>query len=203
MKGIYAAKNWFSAVLSPITKAAIKFHLSPNLFTLIGVLGGVLAGIGIFELQAWLVLTGVIVRLAGANLDGAVARARNLQSKRGFWINELGDRLADTALFAGFFVLANNSAGTWVTTFQLIAMALAVVPTAVSLWGHFHGVTRINGGPFGKSERAFGAVLVVLVIQLGSPLVQTLETWAVLVVFGSLLTAEVRSRRIGRELSGL
>lgn len=203
MRGIYGAKHWFSRVLSPFTRMAVSLRLSPDLFTIIGVAGGVLAGIGVFQLQAWLVLLGVVIRLAGANLDGAVARARNVTSRRGFWVNELGDRLADMALFAGFFCLAGTRVGTWVSLFQLAALVLAAAPTLVSVWGHSQGVERVNGGPFGKSERAFGAVLTVLLIQLGTPMPLTLESWAVLVVFGSLLTAEVRARKISRELNRL
>ncbi|MEY2945498.1 MAG: hypothetical protein RL243_244 [Actinomycetota bacterium] len=203
VRGIYAAKQWFGRVLSPVTRFSVSLGLSPNLFTFIGVGGGVIAGIGVFRLQAWLVLLGVVIRLAGANLDGAVARARNVTSRRGFWMNELGDRLADFAMFAGFFCLAGTRVGTWASLFQLAAMFLASVPTLVSIWGHSQGVERLNGGPFGKSERAFGAAIVVLLIQLGTPMPLTLDSWAALVIFGSLVTAEVRARKISRELSRL
>jgi CDP-diacylglycerol---glycerol-3-phosphate 3-phosphatidyltransferase len=201
MRGIYAAKQWFGRLLSPITRLAVFIGISPDLFTFIGVAGGALAGIGVWQLQAWLVLVGVIVRLAGANLDGAVARARNLSSRRGFWINELGDRLADFAILAGFVALAWAQTRGWNVVIQAVAMLVAVAPTLVSLWGHRRGLPRLNGGPFGKSERAFGAVLVVFLLQLGTPMLLTLESWGALVVFGSLVTAEVRARKISSELN--
>jgi hypothetical protein len=98
MNGLYGLKAFYSRLLAPVSKLAVRAKLSPDLFTWLGVVGGVLGGYGLAIGSSLLVLLGVLVRLAGANLDGVVARARGLESRRGFWVNELGDRLGDCDL---------------------------------------------------------------------------------------------------------
>jgi CDP-diacylglycerol--glycerol-3-phosphate 3-phosphatidyltransferase len=163
MRGLYALKSWFSGLLKPLIFFAVQCKLSPNVFTVLGVVGGALAGFGVASMSTWLVLVGVVVRLAGANLDGAVARAIGRESRSGFWINEVGDRLADWAIFAGLlFMPLALPIDVWVTV--MVAVAL---PTAVSLWGVRRGAARINGGPFGKTERCLFAVVFVALLEFG------------------------------------
>lgn len=58
-----------------------------------------------------LVSLGLAVRLAGANLDGAVARARRLERPWGFVVNEMGDRASDLVMFAGLAAWAARQSG--------------------------------------------------------------------------------------------
>lgn len=139
-------------------------------------------------------------RLAGANLDGAVARARGVDRPWGFVLNELGDRSSDLLLFAGLVALALRepvtapsigpltSAG-WV----LLAALCATLPTFASLAGSAVGVPRLNGGPLGKTERCLVAVVATAVPAW-------MEVLAVLVVVGSVVTAGVRLRIVGDAL---
>jgi CDP-diacylglycerol--glycerol-3-phosphate 3-phosphatidyltransferase len=197
MKGLYGLKALYSRLLSPVSALAVRAKLSPDLFTVIGLLGGVLGGYGLATGFALLVLLGVLVRLAGANLDGVVARARGLSSKRGFWVNELGDRLGDWALFAGLAWLG-------IDLLALAALMIAVaLPTAASLWGVVRfGHQRINGGPFGKTERSFALVILAFTLPaLAAPNsfatpADFLTAWAWVVVGGSLITAGMRALRI-------
>jgi CDP-diacylglycerol--glycerol-3-phosphate 3-phosphatidyltransferase len=197
MKGLYGLKAFYSRLLSPLSKLAVRAKLSPDLFTWLGVVGGVLGGYGLTIGSSLLVLLGVLVRLAGANLDGVVARARGLESRRGFWVNELGDRLGDWALFAGLAWLGLDPLATF-------ALMLAVaLPTAASLWGvvRFEH-PRINGGPFGKTERSFSLVILAFTLPaLAAPNsfatpADFLTAWAWVVVGGSLITAGMRALRI-------
>lgn len=197
MKGLYGLKAFYSRLLSPVSNLAVRAKLSPDLFTWLGVLGGALGGFGLATAKPWLVVIGVLVRLAGANLDGVVARARGLESRRGFWVNELGDRLGDWALFAGVLWLGLDPLA---TVSLMIAVAL---PTAASLWGALRfDHPRINGGPFGKTERCFAVVALSLALQalsmpndFASPST-LLQAWAWAVVAGSLVTAWMRVQRI-------
>jgi CDP-diacylglycerol--glycerol-3-phosphate 3-phosphatidyltransferase len=192
MRGLYALKSWFSGLLKPLVLFAVQHKLSPNVFTVIGVLGGALAGFGVASVNTWLVLIGVIVRLAGANLDGALARATGRESRRGFWINEVGDRLADWAIFAGLlFMPIAMPIDVWVTV--MVAVAL---PTAVSLWGVRRGAARINGGPFGKTERCAFAVLLVALMQFGQVDVLVVSYMLQVLIWASLVTALLRWQRI-------
>jgi CDP-diacylglycerol--glycerol-3-phosphate 3-phosphatidyltransferase len=192
MRGLYALKSWFSGLLKPLVFFAVQRKLSPNVFTVIGILGGALAGFGVATVNTWLVLVGVVVRLAGANLDGAVARAAGRESRRGFWINEVGDRLADWAIFAGLlFMPLAMPIDVWVTV--MVAVAL---PTAVSLWGLRRGAARINGGPFGKTERCAFAVLIVALMQFGQIDMLVVSYMLQVLIWASLVTALLRWQRI-------
>jgi CDP-diacylglycerol--glycerol-3-phosphate 3-phosphatidyltransferase len=192
MRGLYALKSWFSGLLKPLVFFAVQRKLSPNVFTVIGILGGALAGFGVATVNTWLVLVGVVVRLAGANLDGAVARAAGRESRRGFWINEVGDRLADWAIFAGLlFMPIAMPIDVWVTV--MVAVAL---PTAVSLWGVRRGAARINGGPFGKTERCAFAVMLVALMQFGQIDVLVVSYMLQVLIWASLVTALLRWQRI-------
>jgi CDP-diacylglycerol--glycerol-3-phosphate 3-phosphatidyltransferase len=193
MPGLYALKGWFTALLSPVVKLAVGSRLSPNFFTVLGVIGGAFAGFGIATVHTWWVFVGVVVRLAGANLDGAVARSRGKESKHGFAINELGDRLADWAIFTGAcFMPAAPSLSVWVSV--MVAVAL---PTAVSLWGVRRGLPRINGGPFGKTERCLFVLVFIGLVQFGHiDAITQGYLWQVL-IWASLVTALIRWQRIG------
>lgn len=57
-------------------------------------------------------LLALVVRLGGANLDGAVARARGV-SRWGFVLNEIGDHTSDFLAFAGLADLAARLADIW------------------------------------------------------------------------------------------
>ena len=72
----------------------MRHRVSPDLFTVVGLLAGAAAAAAIW--RGWWVAAGALlaVRLAGANLDGAVARARGVGRPWGFVLNELGDRAA-------------------------------------------------------------------------------------------------------------
>ena len=141
----------------------------------------------------------LILRLAGANLDGAVARARGVSRPWGFVVNELGDRASDLLAFAGLAVWTARQGGpgfdwlSWTVLQVLLAALAATLPTFASLAAAAAGATRRNGGPLGKTERClfvllattFPAILPLLLAQL---------------VNGSLLTSALRLRAAHREL---
>ena len=193
MSGLYRLKKWFTRLLGPLIFLAVQRKISPNVFTLIGVLGGAFAGFGLATVHTWWVFVGVVIRLAGANLDGAVARAAKRESRHGFWINEVGDRLGDWAIFSGLlFVQAGASASVW-----LCVMVAVALPTAVSLWGVRRGLPRINGGPFGKTERCLFAVVFVALVQFGH-IDATVQGYLLQVlIWASLVTALLRWQKIG------
>lgn len=197
-KGLYGLKGFYSRMLSPIAALAVRLKLAPDLLTVLGVAGGLLGGWALAAGNGWLVLVGVLVRLAGANLDGVVARARGLQSRRGFWVNEAGDRLGDWALFAGVCWLGLNPV---VAATLFIAVAL---PTAASIWGVVaRNTERINGGPFGKTERSLFIVILGFalpaLVAAPQPVLSPealLQGWAWAVIAGSVITAVMRVQRI-------
>ena len=212
-RGLYALKPWYTRQLGSALRAAVRRGTSPDIFTALGVLSA--AGAAVAIALGWWPLALVLLagRLAGANLDGAVARARGVSRPWGFVLNEIGDRGSDLLMFAGLAVLAvREPADTLVTgslsslVWVLIAGTAATLPTFAALAGTAAGtsaatsaatpgrtVPRLNGGPFGKTERC--AVVVVATALPG-----WIPAIAVLVIAGSLLTAAVRFARVRRLL---
>jgi CDP-diacylglycerol--glycerol-3-phosphate 3-phosphatidyltransferase len=198
MSGLYALKPWYTRRLSGITGFAVRRDISPDVFTAVGVLGAVAAGLFIW--QGWWLptLLALAVRLGGANLDGAVARARGVSRPWGFVLNEIGDRTSDFLAFAGLAALAARLADAWLdrdVVLVLVAAAAATLPTLVSLAAAGAGATRRNGGPFGKTERC--AALVV-----ATAFTATIPWVAGVVIAGSVITALVRLLAAHRELTG-
>jgi len=209
-RGLYALKPWYTRRLGSALRAAVRRGTSPDIFTALGVLSA--AGAAVVIALGWWPLALVLLagRLAGANLDGAVARARGVSRPWGFALNEIGDRGSDLLMFAGLAVLAvREPADTLVTgslsslVWVLIAATAATLPTFASLAGTAAGtsaatpgrtVPRLNGGPFGKTERC--AVVVVATAFPG-----WIPAIAALVIAGSLLTAAVRFARVRRVLA--
>lgn len=196
MQGLYALKPWYARRLQVITDGAVRRGISPDVFTLIGVLGAVAAALVIWRGWWWAALIALAIRLAGANLDGAVARARGVSRPWGFVLNEIGDRLSDLLMFAGLTALAAREYAGWSSPqvgYVLVAALAATLPTFASLAAAGAGATRRNGGPFGKTERCLVAVLA-------TAFPGALTFWAALIVIGSLGTAIARLSATHREL---
>jgi len=194
MRGLYALKPWYTRRLDGIVRWAVDRDTSPDVFTWLGVLSAAAAGVAI-AVGSWpLALVLLAGRLAGANLDGAVARARGVSRPWGFVVNELGDRLSDLLMFAGLAVLLGRLQGGAAVVLVLVAAVVATLPTFVSLAGAGAGAPRLNGGPFGKTERCLAVVLMVAAPGL-SPLLLA-------VMIGlSLATATARLRQLRRVLA--
>jgi CDP-diacylglycerol---glycerol-3-phosphate 3-phosphatidyltransferase len=199
MTGLYALKPWFTRRLTPILDAAVARRVSPDAFTVAGVAAAGAAAVAI-ALGCWpLAALFLVLRLAGANLDGAVARAAGVSRPWGFVVNEIGDRSSDLLAFAGLAVFAARHSGpgmhwlSWPVIQVLLAALAATLPTFASLAAAAAGAPRRNGGPLGKTERCLFMVLgtafpVILPVVLGQ------------LVNGSLLTTVLRLRAARREL---
>ncbi len=186
MDGLYALKPWYARRLGGLRGLLVARRVSPNAISATGVAAGAAAGAGLALLPhggpaAVAVGAALAVRLAAANLDGGVARARGITSRAGAVANELGDRLAELAALAGVLALAPG----WLVAVAALAMS---APSWVALAGAAAGAPRLQGGPVGKTERAAGLVLVAL------------TGWAVpllaVLAVGSALTAALRLARL-------
>ncbi|ORV85073.1 CDP-alcohol phosphatidyltransferase [Mycobacterium interjectum] len=199
-QGLYALKPWYTRRLTPIVNAAVARRISPDAFTAAGVVAAGAAGVTVA--LGWWPLTALFLalRLAGANLDGAVARARGVSRPWGFVVNEIGDRASDLLTFAGLAVWAARQRGpglhwlSWPVLMVLVAALAATLPTFASLAAAAAGAERRNGGPLGKTERCL-FVLLATAFPVILPVVSTQ------LVNGSLITATLRLRAARRELA--
>lgn len=200
MIGLYALKPWYTRRLTPILDAAVAHNVSPDVFTAAGVAAAGAAGVAV-ALGWWpLAALFLALRLAGANLDGAVARARGVSRPWGFVLNEIGDRSSDLLTFAGlaFFAARRGGPGlhwlSWPVLQVLLAALAASLPTFASLAAAAAGATRRNGGPLGKTERCL-FVVIATAIPFVMPVV------LMQLVNGSILTTVLRLRAARRELA--
>jgi CDP-diacylglycerol--glycerol-3-phosphate 3-phosphatidyltransferase len=196
---LYSLKPWYTRRLSGVIRWAVRHQASPDVFTAVGVAGAVLGAAGILTaVEHRLVgvllafLGGLVLRLGGANLDGAVARARGVSRPCGFVLNELGDRISDFVLFLGLYLAVPESLRVWV----VVAAFVSSLPTLVSVSGAAVGVPRINGS-FGKTERCVLFVVAAAVLASSNALAAVLTAFAVL----ALATTVRRCQRIRRHLT--
>ena len=200
MDGLYALKPWYTQRLRVIMQRAEIRGTSPDVFTAIGVFGAAAAAVSIAAGWWPLAVAWLGVRLAGANLDGAVARARQVCRPWGFALNEIGDRASDLLMFCGVAVWAAYQGGpgmswlSWPVIWVLVAALAATLPTFASLAAVGAGATRRNGGPFGKTERCLAAI-VATAAPAAIPMV------CAMIVIGSVLTAGLRLVGAHRELA--
>ena len=196
MKSLYALKYWYTRRLGFVVSASVRRGISPDFWTAVGVAAAALGAWAIVE--GWWVAAFAFLaaRLGGANLDGAVARARGVSRPFGFVLNEIGDRLSDFLIMAGLVGLSvRTDSPTSTTALLLAATAAATLPTFVSLCAAGAGAPRLNGGPFGKTERCLTAVLA-------AAFPQHLTVFGWIVIAGSLATFAVRLAKTRRALRG-
>lgn len=196
MPSLYSLKTWYTRRLHLLVNASVRRGISPDLWTAVGV-AAACVGAGAVVMGWWpLAFVALAARLGGANLDGAVARARGVARPFGFVLNELGDRASDLIMMTGVVGLALRTGAPHTTVGLLLVAALAAtVPTFVSLAAAGAGAPRLNGGPVGKTERCLAAVVA-------AALPGHLDLIAWILIAGSLLTAAVRLRRTALTLAG-
>ena len=196
MVSLYSLKYWYTRRLGVIIQASVRRGISPDVWTAVGVIAAAL-GCGALVMGWWpLAFILLAARLGGANLDGAVARARDVSRPFGFVLNEIGDRVSDLFIMAGLVGLALRTGSSTITVYlTLIALAAATLPTFISLAAAGAGATRLNGGPFGKTERCLAAVVA-------AALPQYLVIIAWVIIMGSAVTACVRLARTATALAG-
>ena len=196
MVSLYSLKYWYTRRLGGIIQASVRRGISPDVWTAVGVIAAAL-GCGAVVMGWWLLAFILLAaRLGGANLDGAVARARGVSRPFGFVLNEIGDRVSDLFIMAGLVGLALRTGSSTTTVYlTLIALAAATLPTFISLAAAGAGAARLNGGPFGKTERCLAAVVA-------AALPQYLVIIAWVIIVGSAVTACVRLARSATALAG-
>ncbi|THJ23698.1 MAG: CDP-alcohol phosphatidyltransferase family protein [Nitrospira sp. CG24D] len=167
MASIYQLKSAFQNVLRPLTRALAAAHITANHVTLAALalsclVGGVIAAHP-DRTPLLLLLPGTLfIRMALNAIDGMLAREHNMKTRLGAVLNELGDVVADSALYLPLaLVPAFNH---WLVVGLVI---LAVMVEMVGVVAIQIGASRNYAGPMGKSDRAFAFGLIALLLGLG------------------------------------
>ncbi|MGD8322127.1 MAG: CDP-alcohol phosphatidyltransferase family protein [Gemmatimonadota bacterium] len=103
-------RSWFYWFVRPVERLSLALGLGPLFFNLLGVAFGVTAGVcfgtGRPNLGGWAVLLGGVADI----LDGRIARARGVASRRGAFLDSTLDRFAEFGAFVGLAVFFSASA---------------------------------------------------------------------------------------------
>lgn len=195
MASIYDIKPAFQNLLRPITRSLASAGVTANQVTLAAALLSCAVGacVALFPEKRWplLVLPGFLfVRMALNAIDGMLAREHNMKSRLGAVLNEIGDVVADTALYLPLALVPGFSM--WL---MVIITILAIISEMTGVVAIQIGATRRYDGPMGKSDRAFVFGLLALLIGLGVPTQPWLYPVQIFLIFLLTLTIINRVRR--------
>jgi len=194
--------HWFLWAIGPAERFFVRVGASPDHFNagglLLGLATGVLIAAGEVEAGGW------AIALAGTCdiLDGRVARAHNLASPYGKFIDSTLDRFVETFAFLGF---------AWLLRATPYGAPLAGAALAASLlvsYAQARGETVNVSGSGGLMQRAERLVLTCLACLFDAPVSQWLGvaprslilTVLALVALGAFSTAVHRTLWIARRL---
>lgn len=177
---VYRLKPAFVALLRPFARRLAAAGVTANQVTAAASLLSILYAVLLACFPAAALLWGLLpvwlfLRMAFNALDGIMAREHHQKSRLGALLNEMGDVVADAALFAPLALLPG------ISTAAVVAVVwLALLTEFAGLLGVLIGASRRYDGPCGKSDRALLLGLAGLLLALPLP-----EGWNA----GHILTA--------------
>lgn len=197
---IYDLKPAFQNLLRPVCRALAGAGITANQVTVVALLISVVVGtlLALFSDTRWapaLVPAWLFLRMALNAIDGMLAREHGMQSKLGAILNELGDVVADAALYLPFALVPGFSA-----MLVAIAVALALLTEMAGVVAVQIGASRRYDGPLGKSDRAFVFGVLGLLLALGIELDRFADGVVVLIAVLSAITVWNRSAKALAEL---
>lgn len=170
MATIYDLKPGFQALLRPACGALARAGVTANQVTVAAAVLSVAGGGAILWQPAarWplLALPAVLfLRMALNAIDGMLAREHDMKSRLGAVLNELGDVIADAALYLPLAAVPG------VPAWPVVGLVMAgILVEMTGVVGVQIGASRRYDGPVGKSDRAaiFGLLAFLLGIGVGA-----------------------------------
>lgn len=184
MISLYSLKPGFQKRLRPVARWLHARGVSANQVTVAALLLAIATGgaLALWPGPATLLLLppALFLRMALNALDGMLARDFQRPTPLGAILNELGDVLADIALYGPLAAIPGVPAAPVVTL-----LLLALVSEFCGVLAVLIGANRRYDGPLGKSDRALLLGGIALLLGFGVPA----DFWltAVLVVANGLL----------------
>lgn len=167
MASVYNLKPAFQRLLHPLCSRLRAAGVTPNQITASTLAASLAMGLWLYGgrsgISPFLALPAfLLLRMAANALDGMMAREYGMASAAGAILNEVGDVLADAALYLPFAALPCVHAA------LPVAVVLgATASEAVALAALRRGGARRNDGPMGKSDRAAVFSLLSLLYAAG------------------------------------
>ncbi len=195
MASVYDLKPRFQALLRPLTRRLAGAGVTANQVTVFAALLSVAAGLALClrPTARWpllLIPAVLFFRMALNAIDGMLAREHGQKSRLGAVLNELGDVVADAALYLPLAAVPGVS-----PPLVVAIVLLAVIAELAGVVGVQIGASRRYDGPMGKSDRAFGFGLLALLLGLGVAPGRWTTVLLAVVALLAALTIVNRSRR--------
>lgn len=135
-------KGFWFWLTSPVERLAIKWSLTPNFFTTLGLIICVFSGLsyalGKFGLAGWLVILGGTCDM----FDGRIARLTKQGTKSGAFYDSVMDRFGEMATLFGLAVFYRES---WVFYFVILAIIGSMMVSYTRARGEGMGVQCAEG----------------------------------------------------------
>jgi phosphatidylglycerophosphate synthase len=198
-----------------LTRWLVAKRVSPNMISLAGMAGGIVAGLalaattrpGLATMMYLVGVAGIIVRGMGNLLDGMVAVESGKASPLGELFNEVPDRVSDIAILMGAGYATGGNA-----TLGLLAALVAVLVAYVRAEGKVVGASQQYCGPMAKPERMVIILLAALycgltpaawqpALNIGIHSFGLMAIGLASIVAGGILTAIRRLYRVAQEAS--
>ncbi len=201
MPSIYDLKPRFQNLLRPVVDRLAARGVSANQVTIAALGLSLVTGLLIALTSGWkgallLVPLVLFVRMALNAIDGMLAREHNMQTPLGALLNELGDVLADAALYLPFALIPGIQAA-----LVVVFVVLAIVSEMTGVVAVQIGARRCYDGPLGKSDRAFILGLVALLLGLGLDIHLLVNLTLVVAVMLLMVTIKNRAQTALREVT--
>jgi len=169
-------------IYRPFVDIAIRIGLTPDAFTVAAFFVALFAGIAFYYGDIVIGTFFIMCNAAFDSMDGAVARAMNIQSRKGDFLDHVVDRYADifiiTGIFAGGF--APWPIGVFALTGVLMVSYLGTQAQAI-------GVGRYYGGVLGRADRLFLLIIAgILNILIPAGVYGLPYLGWLLVIFGAI-----------------
>jgi CDP-diacylglycerol--glycerol-3-phosphate 3-phosphatidyltransferase len=194
--------HWLLWAIRPLDRISAVFGLSPDFFNFAGLFFGLASGIAIatgrIELGGWAIALGGVADI----MDGRVARARQLSSPYGTFIDSMLDRFVEVFAFLGFVVYLRAF------SFGPLLAAAAITGSLLVSYARARGESVGVLCKEGLMQRAERLVLIFLACLLDRPLDAwrgwpqgTLVLWTMaLIAAGTFVTSAHRTVWIARAL---
>ncbi len=153
---------------SAVAKIFIKLPFSPNFYTSLSILFALFGLILVYSQYILLALMFYLIALGLDFIDGAVARAKKLVSKKGAYLDTILDRWVEIIILLSFLFLPLPefifSPQIWI--FLLMAGSLMTTYTKAAAKEKEVVKKEIRGGILERGERVCGIILVLFLYRV-------------------------------------
>jgi phosphatidylglycerophosphate synthase len=194
--------HWFLWAIAPLERLLVRVPSAPDILNVaglgLGLASGIALGLGALEMGAW----GIALAGICDVLDGRVARARNLASPYGKFIDSTLDRFVETFVFLGLVAyFRDRPLGAF---FAAASMGASLLVSYAQARGETVAVAG-SGGLMQRAERLVLTLFVCLfdpiLAHWGGWAVGTIVLWALaLMAVATFGTAVYRTVWIARRL---